>query len=150
MSQSLSQIFIHIVFSTKERRPLLQEQIRDELYAYLGGTLRNLEAPALAIGGTEDHVHILCRLPRTLAVSDLLEEIKKTSSKWIKTKGDAFATFAWQGGYGAFSIGQSGVDAAMRYIRGQAEHHRKRSFQEEFLDLLRRYHVEWDERYVWG
>lgn len=150
MPQSLSQIILHIVFSTKDRVPFINPEIEEELHAYLGGVLRNIGCPAIAIGGPDDHIHILCRLSRTCAVSDLIEEIKTSSSKWIKTKGPNYRKFSWQGGYGAFSIGQSQVEAAVRYVRNQREHHRKNTFKEEFLKLLEKYEVDWDERYVWG
>ncbi|MEK7867063.1 MAG: IS200/IS605 family transposase [Planctomycetota bacterium] len=150
MSQSLSQVLLHVVFSTKERRPFLHREIEDELYAYLGGTLRNLGSPALVIGGADDHVHILCRLSRTMAVSDLLEEVKKNSSKWIKTKGPGYRDFAWQGGYGVFSVSLSNVEAVKAYISGQREHHHRHTFQEEFLHILHRAGVAYDDRYIWA
>ena len=105
--------------------------------------------PAVIINGTADHVHALFRLSRTVAISELVEELKKRSSKWLKTKGKAFAGFQWQTGYGVFSIGESGLEAARIYITRQKEHHRRKTFQEEFLDFLAKYRIEYDERYVW-
>jgi len=149
MAQSLSNILVHLIFSTKERQPLIKEDVAEELHRYLATACATCGCPARRIGGTEDHVHVLFSLSRTMAVSDLVEEVKKSSSKWIKTKGPEHRRFAWQNGYGAFSIGQSQAQAVTRYIDNQREHHRKRPFEDEFRALLRRYQVEYDERYVW-
>ena len=149
MPQSLSNILLHIVFSTKDRRPLIRPDVEPELYGYLASICRACDCPAHEIGGTADHVHVVCTLARTVSVSALLEEIKKRSSKWIKTKGTGYRLFSWQRGYGAFSIAQSQLAAARRYAAGQKEHHKKRSFKEEFVALLTRYRVAYDERYVW-
>jgi REP element-mobilizing transposase RayT len=119
------------------------------LYPYLASICRDCGSPSHAIGGTADHVHVACSLSRTLTVSKLLEEIKRSSSKWIKTKGPKLRSFAWQNGYGAFSIGQSQLAALRGYIAGQKDHHRVRTFQEEFREFLKRYHIQYDERYVW-
>lgn len=149
MPQSLSNILLHIVFSTKERRPLIRPAIERELYRYLASVCRACDSPAHEVGGTQDHVHIICSLARTTTVSGLLEEVKKRSSKWIKTKGKEYRFFAWQRGYGAFSIGTSQLPAVSRYVAQQKEHHKKRGFKAEFLALLRRYGVAYDEQYVW-
>lgn len=149
MPQSLSCVLIHLVFSTKNREPWIRENIEQELHAYLGGILRDLECPSLVIGGTADHVHFLFRLARTKAISAVVEEVKTGSSKWIKTQGPAFQQFHWQAGYGAFSIGQSGVDRLKQHIASQREHHYGRSFQDEFREFLTRYEIPFDERYVW-
>jgi putative transposase len=150
MPQSLAQIYLHIVFSTKERRPLLHDQtIRDELHRYLGGTCNNLDCPVLLVGGVADHVHILCRLGRTIAVADLVKELKRESSKWLKEKSPELADFYWQNGYGAFSVSPGHVEMLRVYIANQEEHHRALSFQDEFRRLLKKYGVQWDERYVW-
>jgi len=149
MAQSLANILVHLVFSTKERRPFINETIADDLYRYLATACATCGCPARRIGGTQDHVHILLSLSRTMAVSDLVKEVKTSSSKWIKTKGQEYRSFAWQGGYGVFSIGQSQVSTLTRYTDSQREHHRRRPFQDEFRALLRRYQVEYDERYVW-
>ena len=147
MPQSLSRILIHLVFSTKNRIPIINKEIEDQLHAYFTGILKNLKCPSLQAGGTEDHVHILCCLSRTIAISDILEEVKKSSSKWMKIRG--FHNFSWQNGYGAFSIGESQRDKLIHYIQSQHEHHKKVIFQDEFRNLLRLYNIEWDERYVW-
>lgn len=150
MPQSLAQIFVHLVFSTKDRVPFLQEQgIRDEAHNYLGGTCKNLGCPVLRVGGVADHVHILCRLGRSIAVADLVKELKRDSSKWVKTKAASLVDFYWQNGYGAFSVSPSHVEVLREYIANQVEHHRTATFQEEFRGLLTKYGLEWDERFVW-
>jgi REP element-mobilizing transposase RayT len=148
--QSLSKILLHTVFSTKDRRPFLRDKaLRDELHHYVGGILLNLECPPHIVGGVEDHVHILCELSRTCDVAAMIKETKRGSSLWVKTKSTDLQDFAWQSGYGVFSIGFSQMDAVREYIGRQEEHHRKVSFQDEFRSLLRRYETHFDERYVW-
>jgi REP element-mobilizing transposase RayT len=150
MSQSLTQIYLHIIFSTKDRIPHLKDKpLRDTLYAYMAGICKNLESPALIIGGVEDHVHLLCRFSKKLAVADFLKELKRDSSKWIKTEAPSMAEFHWQAGYGAFSISPSHVDILKKYIDNQEAHHRTESFQDEFRRICRKYGVPIDERYVW-
>ena len=150
MPQSLAQIYLHLVFSTKDRRPFLQdEKIRLRLHEYLGGSCRQLGCPSLRVGGVKDHLHILCRLGRSIDVSTLIREIKRESSKWIKNKGAGLSHFQWQAGYAAFSISPSHVEALKDYIANQEQHHKTESFQDEFRRLLRKYGIEWDERYVW-
>ena len=150
MPQSLAQIYLHIVYSTKDRRPWLQDAgIRDELHNYLGGTCNNLDCPVLRVGGALDHVHILCRLGRSISIADLVKELKRESSKWLKTRSPALPDFYWQNGYGAFSVSPSHVDPLRTYIENQEEHHNQESFQDELRRLLRKYGLEWDERYVW-
>jgi REP element-mobilizing transposase RayT len=141
---------LHIVYSTKHREPLLcDETLRDEMHKYLAGTCNNLDCPALEVGGVEDHVHILCRLSRKMSIAGLLAELKRESSKWIKVRDSQQANFHWQDGYGAFSISPSHVEVLREYIRNQADHHRRESFQDEFRRLLEKYDVEYEERYVW-
>jgi putative transposase len=149
MPQSLSSILIHLIFSTKNRQPLITANIETELHKYMATIFRGCKSPTLLIGGTEDHLHALFALSRTVAMADLVEEVKTSSSKWMKTKGHELRQFQWQAGYGAFSIGQSNVEALKRYISRQKEHHRRRSFQDEFRSLCKRYGVEMDERYAW-
>lgn len=149
MAQSLSRIILHVVFSTKGRRGLIPAELGPGLHAYLAGACRALGSEAYRVGGTTDHVHIACSLPRTLTVSKLLEGIKKTSSAWLKEKDPSCRDFAWQAGYGAFSLGQSQLGALLRYIDRQVEHHKQQSFKEELVELLERYEVEYDERYLW-
>jgi len=148
MPQSLAKVLLHIVFSTKNRKPRILGALQPQLHAYLAGACRALGSEALRVGGTEDHVHIACTLPRTLTVSQLLEEIKKSSSKWMKNQDEANADFSWQTGYGAFSLGKSQLPALIRYIDRQPEHHRVRSFDDELRELLRKYDVAYDERYL--
>ncbi|MEX1138077.1 MAG: IS200/IS605 family transposase [Bacteroidota bacterium] len=150
MPQSLAKLYVHIVFSTKERFPFLQDKdIQEEMHAYLGGICRNQNSPALVVGGVTDHVHILSRLARVISVADLLKELKIQSSKWIKTKGGFLTKFRWQNGYGAFSVGQRELETVISYIRSQQEHHRKKTFQEEYRQFLKEYEIEYDEQYVW-
>ena len=149
MAQSLAQMYIHIVFSTKERCPFIQTDIEPELYAYMAGTVKRMDGIPCLINGTADHVHILSSLPRTVTIAKFIEGIKRPSSQWIKTKGQMYQKFSWQNGYGAFSVSSSRVDSVKRYIAGQKEHHRTVTFQEEFLEFLRKYDVQFDERYLW-
>ena len=150
MPQSLAQIYLHIVFSTKNRQPFFKDKIlRTETHAYLAGTCRNLDSPSLIVGGVEDHVHFLCMLSRKCTVADLVRELKRESSKWIKTKEASLSSFHWQFGYGAFSVSPSHVNSLRKYIADQEEHHRRETFQDEFRRLLKKYGVEYDERYVW-
>jgi REP element-mobilizing transposase RayT len=149
MPQSLANVLIHGVFSTKSRIPSIHQDVEDELWRYLATVCRTIHCAAHGVGGTADHAHIVCSLGRTITIADALREIKADSSKWMKAKGQRYVDFAWQNGYGAFSIGQSQLDDVKRYIARQKEHHRERTFQEEFRELLRRYQVAFDERYVW-
>lgn len=149
MAQSLASILVHLVFSTKHRQPWILPYIEPELHPYMATVCKNLDCPTLTLNGTEDHVHILLRLGRKMSMAELVEKIKTSSSKWIKTKGPHFKDFHWQNGYGAFSIGESGVKALKHYIALQKEHHRRKTYQEEFRAFLEKYRVEWDERYVW-
>ena len=148
MGQSLSHLLVHSVFSTKDRRPFLRsEESRNEIYAYMAGILKNLECHPIKIGGVEDHVHMLSSLSKNIAFSELIGRIKGSSSKRLKEKG--VQGFAWQNGYGAFSVSESAAEAVILYITNQAEHHRKFSFQEEVRELLKRHRITFDERYVW-
>mgnify|MGYP000152981729 CR=1 FL=1 len=149
MPQSLVKNYIHIVFSTKHRQPFIKKEIRDELYAYLGGTCNKFESTPISIGGVEDHVHILCLLSKKMTLVELVSKVKSSSSKWLKTKGDDYENFYWQGGYSAFSVNPSEVDIVIKYIQNQEEHHRKRTFKEEIRLFLKKYKIEFDEQYVW-
>ena len=136
MGQSLVKNYIHIVFSTKHRQHLIHERVEEELYAYIGGTCKNLECHPIKIGGYTDHIHILCMLSKKIALMKLLEEVKSHSSKWMKTKGDDLKNFYWQDGYGAFSVNPSEIDRVINYIANQKEHHSKKHFRmntERFL-----------------
>ena len=147
MAQSLANILIHAIWSTKDRRPVIRDDVRAGLHGYMAGILKNLESPALIINSVADHVHILCQLSKNIAACKLVEEVKKNSTKWMKAKGAL--DFEWQNGYGVFSVSQSNVDEVRRYIGGQAEHHKKLDFKEEFRVFCKRYNVPIDERYVW-
>lgn len=142
---SFTSIFIHCVWSTKKREPFLSSDVRNRLWPYLGGIARENKTKALAIGGVADHVHMLISLPKTLSVSKALQLLKGNSPKWIHDTFPKFHSFEWQEGYGAFSVGISAVHATVRYICDQAEHHRKRSFREEFVAMLRRHGLDYDE-----
>jgi len=148
MPQSLSKVLVHLIFSTKHREPLIVPEVRPRLHAYIVGILENLKSPSLQTGGVADHVHVLFALGRTISQADLVEEVKRSSSKWMKADGGVLG-FSWQTGYGAFSIGESQADTVIRYIQNQEEHHRTVTFQDEFRRFLERYRVAYDERYVW-
>jgi REP element-mobilizing transposase RayT len=148
MPQSLSKVLVHLIFSTKHREPLISQEIRPRLHSYIVGILDNLNSPSIQTGGVEDHVHVLFALARTVSQAELVEELKKSSSKWMKADGST-PEFSWQAGYGAFSIGESQADAVVCYIQKQEEHHRRMTFQEEYRKFLERYKVAYDERYVW-
>ena len=149
MGQSLVKNYIHIIFSTKYRIPLILDSIQDELYSYIGGICKQLECYPVKIGGYIDHIHILCLLSKKVPLMKLLEEIKAHSSKWIKTKDDTFKKFYWQNGYGAFSVNPYEIDKVIAYIENQKEHHLKKTFQDEYRVFLKKYNVEFDEKYVW-
>ena len=149
MPQSLSRVLVHLIFSTKNRDPVLTPEIQAELHPYLAVVSRDNDCPSLQVGGVEDHVHLLFGLSRTRTVAQIVEAVKTSSSKWIKTKGPAFTGFHWQAGYGAFSVSQSNIAAVVLYIQNQREHHQKVTFQEEYRKFLRRYQIAYDEKYVW-
>ena len=149
MPQSLAQILVHLVFSTKNRETFLTDNIRDDLHAYIGGIVANQKGTLLKAGSVADHIHLLLSHPRTCSPSDMVQEVKTGSSKWLKTKAVRNANFHWQSGYGIFSISPAHRPALERYISSQAEHHLKVTFQDEFRRLLKKYGVQCDERYVW-
>ncbi len=133
MPQSLANVLVHLVFSTKDRVPLIRADVESELYAYTSKVLDTSDSPMIAIGGIEDHVHILFKLSRKFAIADLVETVKTDTSRWIKSKGAAYTDFYWQSGYGAFSVSPTTADKVIGYIRNQTEHHRAKSFQDEAL-----------------
>ncbi|MCF1751113.1 IS200/IS605 family transposase [Mariniradius sediminis] len=149
MGQSLVKNYIHLVFSTKHRYPFISEDIEKELFNYLGGICKQFDCKPIRVGGYKDHIHLLCLLSQKIPLMKLVEEVKSHSSKWMKTKGDGFTDFYWQNGYGAFSVNPSDVDKVIEYIENQETHHREKSFQAEFRQFLKKYKVEYDERYVW-
>ena len=148
MSQSFVQIYVHIVFHTKDNEKLIWKDIENELFSYIGGILNNYKSIPLQIGGTSDHIHILCTLHKTMTMADLAEEIKKSSCKWIKTKGEQFINFYWQDGYGGFSVSKSSIDAVKAYILNQKRHHEKVSFMDEYKTLLKVHEIPFEDRYL--
>ncbi|MCL2709858.1 MAG: IS200/IS605 family transposase [Planctomycetaceae bacterium] len=149
MTQSLTRLIVHAIFSTNNREPMLLAEVRPELYAYIGGILKSLGCVPLSISGTNDHVHLLFILSKTIPLAKVFEEVKGTSSQWIKTQPGVSKTFAWQGGYGAFSVSESQREKVSEYIARQEEHHRKLTFKEELLTLFQKHHIEYDEKYLW-
>jgi REP element-mobilizing transposase RayT len=150
MAQTLVSLMTHIIFSTKNREPLITPDIEPELFAYMGGILNNHESRLLDAGGTADHLHLLVSQSKNITLSSLMKDLKKDSSSWIKTKGTGFRNFHWQDGYGAFSLGKSDIPDLKQYIASQKEHHRKRSFKEELIQFLHDEGIEYDERYLWN
>ena len=149
MAQSLSQLYVHIVFSTKKRFPFIKQEVEKELFAYMGGVIKNNEGIPFIINGVPDHVHILASLPRTLALSKFIENIKRTSSKWIKSKGLFYKNFAWQNGYAGFSVSSSKTEIVTKYIANQKTHHKIQTYKEEVLQFLNEYNINYDEKYLW-
>lgn len=149
MSQSLVKNYVHIVFSTKYRNDFIDEKIEHELYAYIAVLCKDFESYALQIGGTDNHIHILCRLSQKIALMKLVQEIKAHSSKWIKTKGKKYENFFWQNGYGAFSVGEKDILIVTNYIKKQRQHHQKQDFKDELTGILKKHKMEYDEKYLW-
>ena len=149
MPQSFSSVYIHIIFSTKNREPMIPAAIECELYNYISKIVITLDCRVLKINSVSDHVHILLSMNRTTTIAQILEEIKKRSSKWIKTKGCDLQSFQWQTGYGVFSVSYSKIDIIKKYIEDQKEHHKTVSFKEEYIRFLKENNIPYDERYVW-
>lgn len=149
MSQSLSKVYVHLTFSTKGRYPFIDQKIQERLWQYLGGICKGLECNPIQIGGYKDHVHILCLLSKKITQMKLVEEVKKQSSKWIKTIDENYVKFYWQDGYGIFSVNPSQLEIVTQYIKNQEEHHKKQTFKEELLAFLNKYQVTYDERFLW-
>ncbi len=149
MPQSLSLILVHLIFSTKDRFPCLSLSLRPNLHGYLATVVRNSKCEGYRVGGTGDHVHLAVRLSRTVSIAELVEEVKTSSSKWLKTQRAELGQFAWQRGYGAFSTSPDELQALVNYIDNQGEHHRTKTFQEEYLAILKKYGMQYDERYLW-
>ncbi|HYO25233.1 MAG TPA: IS200/IS605 family transposase [Lacipirellulaceae bacterium] len=149
MPNTYANLLYHLIFSTKHREPTIHGDWREELFRYIGGIIRAEGGVCVEINGMPDHVHILAKIKPALAVSDMLRLIKANSSKWVNDDKDVGRSFAWQSGYAAFSVSESRVEAVRRYIRNQAAHHRKQSFQDELVEILRRHGVECDPRYLW-
>jgi REP element-mobilizing transposase RayT len=149
MPPTFTNVLLHTIFSTRERAPLLAEPIRAEVHAYLGGILREIRSTPIMINGTADHVHLLMTLPSDMAIAECLRLLKTNSSRWVKEKWPERRSFAWQSGYGAFSMSESRRASVIRYVQNQEKHHRKVTFKDEFLTFLRKHGVDFDERYVW-
>ena len=149
MPQSFVSFHVHLVFSTKNRAPSIDDKLSPRLYDYLGGIVHNLDGSLLSAGGMPDHVHLLCSLGKQSAIADFLRTIKANSSKWIHETFPPRRDFAWQRGYGAFAVSVSNIEPVRQYIARQPEHHRTQSFQDEFRALLKRHNIDWDERYMW-
>jgi putative transposase len=150
MPSSFTNLLFHIIFSTKNREPLIRESFRDELEKYIAGIIRNEEGTLLDIGGMPDHLHIIAKFKPDRSVADMVRVIKANSSKWLNERHGDAGRFAWQSGYGAFSVSQSQIGALRAYVQNQEAHHRTRSFQDEFRDFLNKHEIEYDERYIWG
>jgi REP element-mobilizing transposase RayT len=149
MPQSFARVNIHLVFSTKHRKPFLFEGIQDELHRYLGGVIREHGGSPVRMGGVEDHVHLLFGLSRTMTIAQTVEKVKTASSVWLKTKSPILDSFQWQKGYGAFSVYYRDLDRVVGYIENQKRHHRKKTFKQEYIQHLEENGLAYDERYVW-
>ncbi|MFB6343477.1 transposase [Saccharicrinis sp. FJH62] len=149
MSQSLSKLYVHIVFRIKKEGIKIQPEIEKELYAYIGSIIKENESIPTIINGVQDHLHVFCIMSKNIALSKLVEEIKRHSSRWIKTKGAKYKAFAWQGGYGGFSVSPSLHEKTKKYIQNQKSHHHKMTFKEEYILFLNEYGIEYDDRYAW-
>ncbi len=150
MSQSLSDIVLHVVFSTKDRQPWIKTEIEEELYKYMRGIALELKCPIIEMNGVEDHVHILLHLNAMTSASDVISKLKSNSSRWMKAKGIHYNHFSWQSGYAAFSVSRPIVEGAVEYVAQQKTHHKKVSFKEELLAMLKRAEIEYDEKYLWN
>lgn len=147
--QSLAKLHLHLVFSTKNREAWLHDAVRDSLHGYTTGVFAKIGCPLTAIGSIEDHVHVLFELNRTIPVCDAVEAVKSASSRWLKTQGDEFGSFAWQAGYGVFAVSSSNIRRVCAYIANQRAHHRRADFRDEYRGLLERHRVGFDERHMW-
>jgi putative transposase len=149
MAQTLTSLYLHVVFSTKDRADLIRPDVEDELYAYIGGILNNYRCRLLIGNGTANHSHLLISIYKAIVLPDIVGDVKRSSSKWLKTKGGMLTKFGWQDGYSAFTVGHTQLDAVKKYIAGQKEHHKKMVFEDEMRDFYSRYEIDFDERYAW-
>ncbi len=150
MAGTYTKLIYHIIFSTKDREPLITPGLRDNLYSYIGGIIRAQEGMLHAIGGTPDHVHLVVRIKPDVSVSEIVRLVKANSSKWVNEQADRAGRFGWQSGYGAFSVSFSQLPAVRKYVQDQEEHHRKKTFQEEYQEFLKRHDISFEEKYLWG
>ncbi|HEX8890775.1 MAG TPA: IS200/IS605 family transposase [Pyrinomonadaceae bacterium] len=149
MAHTYTNLLTHIIFSTKDRTPLIDAELKPKLFSYMGGIIREMRGTALIINGITDHLHLLVGLPPTISMSEAMRVLKTNSSKWVHEMSKMRQTFGWQSGYGAFSVSQSNALAVSEYIAHQEEHHRRVSFQEEFVSFLKKHGIEYDERFIW-
>lgn len=149
MSGSYTYLGIHFAFSTKSRLPMIDDEIKDRLYEYIGGIIKSLDGIPMEINGMADHIHILCLISKEISVANFMRTVKSKSSKWIHTTFRTKRLFGWQDGYGAFTISKSLEKKAIKYIKDQMKHHKKKSFKEEFISLLEKFEIEYDEKYIW-
>jgi len=150
MPQSLSVVYLHLVFSTKDRRPFFRDNTtRESLHAYLGAVAKELDCVPIQVGGVEDHIHLLARFGRKITQAEWVKELKRVSNLWLKEQGPEFADFEWQAGYAIFSVSHSNLDAVRQYVTAQEEHHQKMSFQDELRAMLKKHELTWDEKYLW-
>jgi putative transposase len=149
VGHTYTNLLFHIIFSTKNRLPYLRDEARDDVFAYMGGIARKIGAICFTVGGHDDHVHLLSKLPASLAVADFTNKVKTNSSRWIHQQRVLHRAFGWQEGYAAFSVSESSADAVSRYIANQAKHHQKKTFQEELIEFLKRHRIPYDQRYIW-
>jgi REP element-mobilizing transposase RayT len=149
MSQSLSKLYVHLIFHVKNNKCLIRPEDERELFAYIGGVLKLSKSIPVCINGTEDHIHVLCIMSKNVSLADLLEDIKRNSSRWIKTRNAYYQSFAWQGGYSGYSVSQSKVEVVERYIQNQKEHHKHQTFKEEYIQFLKENGIEYNEEYLW-
>ena len=150
MAQSLSKVYLHVVFHIKTTSPKIKEEHMERMHSYIGQLVNNTGCKVIRVGGMPDHVHVVCTLSREVTMAHLVEELKRNSSRWIKTLDEDYKWFAWQNGYAVFSVSQSVIDKTVTYVNNQREHHAKVSFQDEYLQLLKLYEIEYDERYVFS
>ncbi len=150
MAGTFTNLLYHLIFSTKHREPLIVPSIREELHRYIGGIIRGEGGTLIEIGGMPDHVHIIARFKADASPAEMLRDIKANSSKWANERSGGAGRFAWQAGYAAFSVSESRLAAVVEYVRNQEEHHRRKTFQEEFVEFLERHGIAYDERYLWG
>ena len=149
MAGTFTQVYYHLVFSTKDRFKFISEDIKQDLYSYICGILKNCEGFVYSIGGMADHIHILCSIPSKVAISETIKNLKVASTKWIQNKGDLLLKFRWQTGYGLFTVSHSQIEAVSTYIKNQQQHHEKLSFKDEFRLLLNKHNIDYDEKYIW-
>jgi REP element-mobilizing transposase RayT len=150
MAQSLSKLYVHLIYHIKNTSVVIRDEEKQKLYAYMGSVLKSNDSIPIIINGTEDHVHILCVMSKNIALANLVEEIKRHSSRWIKTLDKYYSGFEWQAGYGGFSVSPSIHNKTKQYINNQEEHHKKKTFKEEYLMFLKEYGIKYDEKYLWS